>query len=154
MAGDGQAGPASDRRESILAFETTLGGDTISGLLREAADVGLPVHIWYVGLAAVEQHIERVRARVRLGGHDIPEDAIRRRYPRSINHLVGLVGELSSLTVVDNSEEERDADGGWRGPRLVLRMVGSKIVELPDDPPAWAMAIVAEARRVDPGPPA
>jgi cell division protein FtsZ len=61
------------------AFETTLGGKTIPRLLAEAASQGVEVYVWYVGLSSPELHIERVQARVRRGGHDIPEEHIRRR---------------------------------------------------------------------------
>jgi predicted ABC-type ATPase len=47
-----------------FAFETTLGGHTITTLLEAAAHSGIHVHIWYVGLRSPELHIQRVRARV------------------------------------------------------------------------------------------
>ena len=54
-----------------FAFETTLGGNTVTRLLAEAAAQGVEVRMWYVGLSTPELHIRRVRARVRRGGHDI-----------------------------------------------------------------------------------
>src|SRR5258706_1919028 len=66
-----------------FAFETTLVGSTIAQLLAAAARQGMEVHVWYHGLASPELHIERVRARVRRGGHDIPESEIHRRYRHS-----------------------------------------------------------------------
>lgn len=53
-------------------FETTLGGRTIPRLLREAAETGHHLHVWFCGLASPELHLRRVRARVARGGHDIP----------------------------------------------------------------------------------
>src|SRR5581483_8743614 len=64
-------------------FETTLGGNTMPALLSEAARRGVEMHVFYVGLGSVDAHIERVRQRVRAGGHDIPEADIRRRYRHS-----------------------------------------------------------------------
>ena len=49
------------------------------GLLAEAAKRGIEVRVFFVGLDSADAHIERVRQRVRAGGHDIPEAAIRRR---------------------------------------------------------------------------
>src|SRR6266404_2928049 len=40
-----------------FAFETTLGGRTITGLLERAASRGFEVRIWYVGLNGPELHI-------------------------------------------------------------------------------------------------
>src|SRR6266851_5531483 len=62
-----------------FAFETMLGANTIPRLLREAADAGVDIHVWSVGLDSPELHIARVKARVGRGGHDIPEKDIRRR---------------------------------------------------------------------------
>ena len=47
-----------------FAFETTLGGRTITALLDEAASSGAHVHVWYVGLSSADLHVARVRARV------------------------------------------------------------------------------------------
>ena len=47
-----------------FAFETTLGGHTITQLLGQAASQGIEIHMWYVGLTSAELHLERVRARV------------------------------------------------------------------------------------------
>jgi len=65
-----------------FSFESTLGASTIPGLLRDAANEGLHVRIWYVGLSSPELHIARVRQRVSRGGHSISEEDIRRRYER------------------------------------------------------------------------
>ena len=61
-----------------FTFETTLGGNTITSLLVQAAEQGIEVHIWYVGLGSQELHIARVQARVSRGGHDIPAHDILR----------------------------------------------------------------------------
>src|SRR5438128_3388114 len=66
-----------------FAFETTLGANTIPRLLAHAASQAIEIHVWYVGLSNPELHIERVQARVRRAGHDIPEADIRRRYEHS-----------------------------------------------------------------------
>ncbi len=55
-----------------FAFETTLGGNTVPSLLERAADSGLDVHVLYVALSSADLHVERVKARARAGGHDIP----------------------------------------------------------------------------------
>jgi predicted ABC-type ATPase len=48
--------------------------------------------------------IERVKERVRLGGHDVPAETIRRRYYRGVRNCLGLYQELANTWVVyDNS---------------------------------------------------
>ena len=67
-------------RRANYVLETTLGGDTIVGLLMEAAAAGIGVNVWFVGLDSVELHVARVQQRVARGGHDIPRVDIERRY--------------------------------------------------------------------------
>lgn len=138
-------------RKSFL-LETTLGGRTITELLDRAAETGLEVRIWYVGLQSPERHIERVRARVARGGHDIPEEDIRRRYVRSLENLVRLLPKLSELQVFDNSDEGDPQAGRWPTPRLLLHVkhreiVGPDVSELRRTP-AWARAVVAAAIKI------
>jgi predicted ABC-type ATPase len=130
-----------------FALETTLGASTIPKLLAKAADSGVEVRIWYVGLDSVERHIERVRARVRKGGHDIPEADIRRRFDNSRLNLVDLMPKLAAMRVYDNSEEADPAKGKAPKPKLVLEMERGKIVGPRDlaRTPEWAKPIVAAA---------
>ncbi|HEX7186447.1 MAG TPA: ZTL protein [Thermoanaerobaculia bacterium] len=107
-----------------FAFETTLGGNTIPRLLGHAAKSRIEVLVWYVGLKSPELHIERVAARVRRGGHPIPEDLIRRRYERSRLNLVQLLPSLTALHVYDNSDDADPEAGGLPAPRLVLHLGG------------------------------
>jgi predicted ABC-type ATPase len=130
-----------------FAFETTLGGNTIARQLGAAAAQGIAIHVWYVGLASPELHIQRVRARVRRGGHDIPEAVIRRRFEHSRLNLVALLPRLAALRVYDNSVESDPAAGRVPAPRLVLHMEGGRILNAGDlgHAPAWARPIVASA---------
>jgi len=140
---------AIDERASF-AFETTLGGSTIPGLLGMACKAGIEVRIWYVGLEGVDLHIARVRARLTEGGHDIPEETIRARYRASRVNLVRLLPDLTELAVYDNSEEGNPALGVEPRPRLILQVVDGAIEELCDleEVPQWAKPIIAAAIRL------
>jgi len=83
------------------AFETTLGGRTITELREKATEAGIEVRIWYVGFTNAELHIARVHARVKRGGHDIPEERIRQRYARSLLNLIQLMPKLTELLVYE-----------------------------------------------------
>jgi len=133
-----------------FALETTLGANTIPALLAKAAAQGIEVHVWYAGLASPELHIERVRKRVRKGGHDIPEEDIRRRYERSRINLVHLLPKLAALRVYDNSAEADPAAGKAPAPKLVLHMEHGKILGPADlsRTPDWAKPIVAAALKL------
>jgi len=137
-----------------FTFETTLGGNTMPALLAEAAQRGIEVRVFFVGLDSAEAHIERVRQRVRTGGHDIPEADIRRRYRHSLINLVTLLPALTELRVYDNSATADPATGQAPQPVLVLHMAGGRVVG-PSDlsfTPAWAKPIVAAALELSQGP--
>lgn len=133
-----------------FAFETTLGASTIPRMLQDAAARGVRVHVWYAGLASVELHLARVRARVARGGHDIPEEAIRRRFEHSRLNLIHLMPALAALRVYDNSAEADPARGKAPAPWLVLHTVQRKILNPRDLPraPGWAKPIVAAAMKL------
>ncbi|MCC6997365.1 MAG: zeta toxin family protein [Deltaproteobacteria bacterium] len=137
-------------QDGHFAFETTLGGNTIPGLLARAAAKGLEVRIWYVGLASPELHIARVRARVAKGGHDIPEAKIRERYDLGRENLIALLPKLTELWVYDNSFEADPAAGLAPRPVLLLHYRAGKIVAPKSlaRTPAWAKPIIAAALRL------
>ena len=133
-----------------FTFETTLGGNTITSLLVQAAEQGIEVQAWYVGLSSPELHIERVQARVSRGGHDIPEHDIHRRYEHSRLNLIALLPRLTTLHVYDNSVDADPAAG--RTPNLmpVLHVKRGKIFGPPDlaATPNWAKPIVVAALKL------
>ncbi len=137
-----------------FAFETTLGGNTITRLLGEAARTHDVVMI-YCGLASVELHIDRVRLRVRHGGHDIADALIRRRWDSSRRNLIALLPRLAQLQVFDNSAEAAPGED-VPDPVLVLEMKGGRVLHPARDDigaleatPEWAKPIVAAALRQD-----
>jgi len=131
----------------VFAFETTLGGDTITSLLRRALAEGVEVRVWYIALVTPELHIARVRARVARGGHDILESKIRERYDRSRVNLIRLLPHLTELRVFDNSRDADPAAGEAPTPLLVLHVVNGKVAARCDlaRVPEWAKPIVAAA---------
>jgi len=132
-----------------FAFETTLGGATITALLERGLANGLEVRVWYVGLDSPERHLARVRARVARGGHDIPEATVRRRFHTSRLNLIRLLPRLTELRVYDNSAEADPQAGAAPEPLLVLHVARGRIVA--SGPlaatPAWAKPIVAAAMK-------
>jgi predicted ABC-type ATPase len=144
------------RKRLSFAFETTLGGETITRLLEQALSAGLEVRVWYAGLSSPDLHLARVRLRVRRGGHDIPETDIRRRYTQSLQNLVRLLPRLTELRVLDNSEEGDPNAGNAPRPRLVLHLKAGRIVapsraSVPSTPD-WAKPIFAAALKAQAAP--
>lgn len=142
------------RERLDFAFETTLGGSTITELLLHAARAQHPVHVWFAGLATVELHLERVRQRVAHGGHDIPEAKVRERYARARQNLIRLLPWLASARIYDNSAEADPSTGAPPNPVLLVAMARGRIVHpsklrsLLDRTPNWAKPIATAALRL------
>lgn len=94
-----------DRRESF-AFETTLSGRSYLRLIKRLQADGWQVALFYLWLPDVELSIARVKERVEHGGHHIPDEDVRRRYPRSIHNLLNEYGKRCDMTLCfDNSAD-------------------------------------------------
>jgi predicted ABC-type ATPase len=134
------------------AFETTLGGKTVAAKILEATKTH-DVLIWFCGLSSPELHIARVEARVAAGGHPIPEEKIRERYPLAQLNLIKLMPHVSYIQVYDNSVQAA-ADGTLPDPLLVLEMENGKVISpAPDDlealqrVPEWSKPVLEAALR-------
>ena len=140
-------------KQLTFAFETTLGGNTITGLLSSALDAGLQVRIWFTCLASVQMHIERVAERVRRGGHGIPEEKIRERYESSRKNLIRLLPRLTELCMYDNSVKADLRSNVAPQPRLLLHMESGKVLHMlkVSEIPDWAKPIVEMAMKLDAG---
>ncbi len=97
-----------------FAFETTLASRSFAPWLRELGGSGYLIHVVFLWLSSPELAVLRVRERVRAGGHDVPEETIRRRYGRGTRNFFELYRPLADAwRVYDNSE--------LSGPRLIAR---------------------------------
>jgi y4mF family transcriptional regulator len=102
------------RDDSSFAFETTLSGLAYARSICAWRSQGYGVKLVFLSLKRVELAVERVAARVAQGGHDVPEDIIRRRYHAGWKHFNEVYRDLVDVwSVYDNS-----------GPRPVLREEG------------------------------
>ena len=71
------------QRGENFAFETTLSGRGYARMIPRWQERGYWVKLYYLPLPSPETAIERVRQRVAMGGHHVPDDIIRRRYHAS-----------------------------------------------------------------------
>lgn len=87
-----------------FAFETTLTTRSYARWLSQLSGGGYRVSLMFIWLDSAELAIERVRARVVSGGHDIPEETVRQRYRKGICNFFALYRQLAeSWGVYDNS---------------------------------------------------
>ena len=75
------------KKQKDFGIETTLATRTLLKTVRLAQDAGYTVTLLYFWLNSPELAVERVAARVGTGGHNIPEETIRRRYRVGIDYF-------------------------------------------------------------------
>ncbi len=91
-------------REESFSIETTLATRSYVNLVRRAHNKGYRVTLLFFWLNSPELAIQRVAERVSKGGHNIPEDIIRRRYVSGIQNLFNLYApEVDAWSIYDNS---------------------------------------------------
>jgi predicted ABC-type ATPase len=97
-----------NRRESFI-FETVFSDPVHAKLdfLEDAAASGYIVVVCYIGLAAAKTCEERVAMRVSQGGHDVPSEKLKSRYPRSLANLREAIRLLPHVLVYDNTDLRR-----------------------------------------------
>ncbi|WP_419739585.1 hypothetical protein [Ruegeria sp.] len=71
-----------------FAFETTLAGRAYLRLVKRLQAEGWRVALIYLALPGVGMSKQRVAERVAHGGHDVPVADVKRRFPRSLRHLL------------------------------------------------------------------
>jgi predicted ABC-type ATPase len=87
-----------------FAFETTLSGHTYLKKIAVWQSHGYQVKLWFLSLPSADVAVSRVAIRVSQGGHNIPEEVIRRRFKVGLenfhNHYCKIV---NSWAFYDNS---------------------------------------------------
>ncbi len=71
--------------------------------MRAAGDAEYKLNLVYVGVDSIIRSKTRVAERVGKGGHDVPADALERRYERSLLNLEEAAGLADRVIVFDNS---------------------------------------------------
>lgn len=96
-------------RKESFAFETVFSdpaGDKLD-FLKEAAAAGYTVVLCFIGLEDAALSEERVAMRVSQGGHDVPSEKLKSRFPRTLRNLKAAIGALPLVYVFDNSDLSR-----------------------------------------------
>ena len=112
----GTPGPAARealrrRRTAIaegrsVAAETTLAGSGPLRLMETARRAGYRIVLHYVCVDSSDQSLDRIRNRVALGGHDVPEPDVRRRFARSLANLPAAIARADEVVLYDNSDPD------------------------------------------------
>lgn len=90
-----------------FAFETTLSGVGYRRRIRLWRRLGYHVSLFFLCLPDAQTAMDRVAMRVRQGGHNIPEDVVRRRFAAGWRHFDTIYkAEVDTWALYDNAGEE------------------------------------------------
>lgn len=114
---------AEQRRD--IAFEMTLASRSLRRRIDRMQRTGYLVHLVYLWLPSADMAVARVAARVKAGGHSVPEPVIRRRFERSLGNFFNAYRPVAdSWLMLDNSLETGPRPIAWRnvgGPVQIVR---------------------------------
>lgn len=99
---------ALTEQRTSFGFETTLAARSLAPRFRSQIAAGYEVHLVFLWLASADLAVARVADRVRLGGHDVPETTVRRRYAAGLSNFFRLYLPLATTwRMYDNSYADR-----------------------------------------------
>ena len=136
------------RRQAALSagrahlVETTLAG---SGLLRHMAaarSAGYRIVLHFVSVDSADQALDRIRNRVALGGHDVPEADVRRRFVRSHANLPAAIARTDVALLYDNTDLDQ--------PHREVAILRDRTWWIAEAVPDWAVAALAHAMPLHP----
>jgi len=122
----------SIRAHQTVGVETVLSTDKYRPLVLAAKALQFTVHLTYVILDSPKRNIERVRMRVKKGGHAVPEDKIVERYARSLKQMPWFLEQADEAWLYDNSDTS---------PRVIGRKHKGVITLEPDALPQIVAAV-------------
>ncbi len=100
------------RREALESgqthlIETTLSGKGIFRHVESARKKEYLISLHYICLESVEIALARIRNRVKLGGHDVKQEDVVRRFVRSYDNLPIMIAQSDEACLYDNSDPDQ-----------------------------------------------
>jgi predicted ABC-type ATPase len=116
-----------------FTFETVMSHRSKVDLLVQAQVAGYRTYLYFVATDDPAINISRVRNRVNLGGHAVPEDRITKRYHRSLDLLMEAIRHSNRAYIFDNSGDNKDRQHTW----LAEITEGRELELKANQAPAW-----------------
>ena len=131
---------AASRRDARLAEAGSFATETVFShpskldLIRRAKEAGFAVFLYHVGVESADLSVERVAARMREGGHAVPERKVRERFHRNGPIIRDAMRLCDRTNVFDNSRFNVPPE------RIIAFAAGGPVFVKPVLP-AWALTI-------------
>jgi predicted ABC-type ATPase len=117
-------------QRATFTFETVMSHPGKVTLLEQAQKMGYRTYLYYIATEDPQINVSRIRNRVRLGGHSVPEDKIASRYHRSLDLLMDAIRHTNRAYLFDNSGDQNRT---W-----IAEITDGKVLEMKTDQmPAW-----------------
>lgn len=95
------------KRSTDFGFETTLSGKAYVKLFKDLQGKGYRIHLFFLWIPGLPLALKRIADRVRLGGHAVPADVVRRRFGKGLKNLFKTYLNLVDYCAIfDNSSAE------------------------------------------------
>ena len=133
---------AEELRRGLLAVRASFCTETVFSdpqgakleFLKAARAQGYCVFLVFIGIDSPELSMARVMQRVEAGGHDVPDDRIHARFPRTLDNLRRAIELVDEAALFDNSSFAEPF-------RLVAYYSQGKLVNRRDPLPPWATGL-------------
>jgi len=129
---------ALESRQTHL-IETTLSGKGIFRHVEAARKKGYMVSLHYIFLESPDVALDRIRNRVKLGGHDVKQEDVKRRFARSCDNLPIMIAQSNEVCLYDNSDPDRP----------LRRIAKFKHGNWWNEIPGWAVKAIQQSRKLD-----
>ena len=93
------------KRRLSFSFETVFSHPAKIELLKKAQALGYRTYMYFIATEKPQINLARIRARVKLGGHDVPEDKAAARYYRCLEQVKYALPHLNRAYFFDNSAD-------------------------------------------------
>lgn len=116
------------KNQISFSMESTLSGKSILNRMKLAKEKGFYLRLNYIGVNKVSINLDRVKARVKAGGHFIDEQTIRQRFDISRGNLITALSYCDEVLIYDNSAEM---------PEVVFHIKNKQIMQIADNLIEW-----------------
>lgn len=123
-------------------LETTLAGSGVLRHMEAARTARYRIELHYVSLESPDLALHRIRNRVALGGHDVPEPDARRRFARSQGNLPAAIALADVVRLYDNTDHDR--------PHREVAVLAEASSWTAEHLPTWAAAAIARVTAPSP----
>jgi predicted ABC-type ATPase len=133
FAGPNGSGKSTLKSRRSFTFETVMSHRSKVEVLAKARQAGYRTYLYFVATEDPDINISRVRNRVKLGGHPVPEDRIKDRFHRSLDLLMDAIRLTNRAYIFDNSSYDVECRHAW-----IAEITDGRDIELKSEQiPVW-----------------